>query len=274
MKNFLQLCFIFFLVLISFVASAEEEIKLTIKNNGDVVFYRNVPLPGEGMLDINDSGGNPHTVNARSVLFIINEADIASSDFNISNLIYYPSFGAFYLKCITIYVGTELCDNWQYKINNDYPSVGMDQTILSGGENIILYFGKEELPPSSSITYSPSGSHPAPESAVSTQGVTPVEEVIVAVPIPTPLISPPNIESTKTEEMKIEIKTEEVKKLANNEIPRSVVKKNQKKNLEKKELPNQASVITVVDSGTGKEQIPQTVKHSWFMRFLSKIFSF
>jgi hypothetical protein len=122
-----------------------ETIDLTIKNEGAEVVSLNLALPQEGMISINDSGGNSQEVDARSVLNIIYNADNESADFDISELTYYSSFGAFYLKCISIN-GDELCDNWLYKVNDQGPSVGMDQNILSGGETIVLYYGSDEEP--------------------------------------------------------------------------------------------------------------------------------
>jgi hypothetical protein len=122
---------------------ADSAVNLMIKNNGVPVFSGQVSLPTEGTVDIVDTNGNTHGVNTRSVLNIVKEADVASSDFNISNLIYYAMFDAFYLKCITPASSTELCDGWQYKINGTDPGTGMDQSTLSGGENIVLYFGED-----------------------------------------------------------------------------------------------------------------------------------
>ena len=67
------------------------DINLTLKNNGTVVYSGNIPLLPTGMIDINDSGGTPHGTNADSVLSILSSADILSTNFNISNLIYYSS---------------------------------------------------------------------------------------------------------------------------------------------------------------------------------------
>lgn len=136
-----------FIIFVSFSIGqcvyADNSVNLMIKNNGAPVFSGQVSLPTEGTVNIVDTNGNTHGINTRSVLNIVKEADVTSSDFNISNLIYYSMFDAFYLKCITPVSSTELCDGWQYKINGTDPGTGMDQSILSGGENIVLYFGED-----------------------------------------------------------------------------------------------------------------------------------
>ena len=121
-----------------------EQVNLVIKNNGAEVVSLSVPLLAEGLANVNDSEGSPHEVNARSVLKVLNNADASSSDFNISSLIYYSSFGAFYLKCIDVSGAGDLCDGWQYNVNGDSPDPGMDQSILSGGETVTVFFGSEE----------------------------------------------------------------------------------------------------------------------------------
>lgn len=151
MKKFIKYSFVLALFLIAqFSYAAGGHINFTVKNNSNVVYSDNLALPGVGMIDINDTGGSPHSVNARSVLDMVNVADAASPEFNISNLIYYSSFNAFYLKCITV-SGDTLCDNWQYKVNGDTPGVGMDKNILFGGENVVLFFKVENVKPVSIV---------------------------------------------------------------------------------------------------------------------------
>jgi len=116
---------------------------LIIRDGDTIIFSGAVSLPAPGAIDLNDSAGVPHSIDARSVLSVLNSADIASADFDISDLEYYPSFGSLYLKCITKVATEKKCDNWQYTVNNSYPGVGMDQNILSGGENIYVYFGPQ-----------------------------------------------------------------------------------------------------------------------------------
>ncbi len=113
-----------------------------IVRNGDTVIWQGeVPLPDDGTETISDVNGNPHTVSTRSVLALVKDAETTSGAFTLSNLTYYDSFGAFYFKCITPTGGTELCDNWQYAVGGTTPWTSIDQTILTGGETIGIYFG-------------------------------------------------------------------------------------------------------------------------------------
>ncbi len=166
-------------------------VNITVKNEGNIVFTSDLDLPGAGMVDISDSGGSLHPVDSLSVLNIVTEADADSPDFNISNLTYYASFNAFYLNCITV-AGNELCDNWQYKVDDVDPGLGMDQSILSDGQKVVLYYGSEE--PASKA--SPSHHHryflPRPAPAVVPQEVVtiitpdlPKIEEVAPVPEPT-----------------------------------------------------------------------------------------
>lgn len=122
--------------------TAASDINLTIRNGNQIVFAGAVPLNASGSVNLIDSNGNSHSVNGQSVLSVLNNADASSSDFSISELIYYESFGSLYLKCIKDNAGNQ-CDNWQYTVNDSYPNVGMDAKILSGGENVYLYFGPQ-----------------------------------------------------------------------------------------------------------------------------------
>lgn len=113
---------------------------LVIRFENQTIFEADVSLPAEGVLSVMDSsGGGPNDVNARSVLGLLYSLDQKEDSFNISELVYYSSFSAFYLKCIS-FSGDKKCDSWQYKVNGEMASVGMDSKILSGGENIEVYF--------------------------------------------------------------------------------------------------------------------------------------
>jgi hypothetical protein len=89
------------------------------------------------------AGGPAIAVPALSVLGNFVTLDASTSDFNITNLQYYSSFGSFYLKCISVPSASSspLCDNWQYAVNGTTPSLGSDVTTLHDGDNVFLYFG-------------------------------------------------------------------------------------------------------------------------------------
>lgn len=96
---------------------------LTIRDGATIIFTGNVPI-GEG----------------NNVLSLLNSADTESDDFEVSNIQEF-SFGK-YLKCIT-YINGERCDDWQYVVDNTSPFSSIDQTTLSGGENVYVYFGPQ-----------------------------------------------------------------------------------------------------------------------------------
>lgn len=140
MKKIFYLVFvlvILFAGLSSVTLAAETEVNLTLRNSATIIFSQAIPLQPAGTIEIDG-----HTVDANSVLAVLNDADILSPDFNISDLQYYDSFGSFYVKCIESSIGND-CDNWQYVIDDNYPTESVDQKILSGGENIYFYFGPQ-----------------------------------------------------------------------------------------------------------------------------------
>ena len=193
-KKVLASLFVLALVLVGNIAYASSDVSLTVKNNGAVIFSQAITLPLAGTVSINDSTGGSHSVDADSVLSIVNTADQSSGAFDISNLIYYSSFSAFYVKCITPSGGSPLCDDWQYKVDGVDPAVGMDSKILSGGENVVLYFGDENVTQSSSgggplVEYVPPAeveTLPAP-----TITIAPIVVVPPPAPIPVPLLPQP-----------------------------------------------------------------------------------
>ena len=142
-KKILQTLFILVLFLTGTGNVVYADISLTIRDGNTKIFEGAVPLQVAGTIDLNDNTGTTHSIDAQSVLSLINDADILSTDFSISDLEYYSSFGSLYLKCITGTTTGEKCDNWQYTVNNTYPSIGMDQKVLSDGENVYLYFGPQ-----------------------------------------------------------------------------------------------------------------------------------
>lgn len=122
------------------------DVNLTVRNGADVIFSGAVTIP-TSTTTVNDSNGNPRTINASSVLAILSSASQTSGNFTISSLIYYSSFTppSLYLKCITIInTNTEKCDNWQYAVINSPSSFeSIDQKILSDGEEVYVYFGPQ-----------------------------------------------------------------------------------------------------------------------------------
>ncbi len=269
MKKFLKYSFVIALLLISHVSHADvSDINLTVKNNGVIVFSGSIALPAAGVVDIKDTATvpQPHEVKTRSVLNVVTIADIASSSFNISNLIYYPSFSAFYLKCITVDV--ELCDNWQYKVNGTDPGMGMDSDILSGGENVVLFFGDENPPAPEPVVIHQSGGGALAALSGGGGGISSTPVVSV------PLTTTPAVEKSAFAEVKKDIpevkvvetpkgiSKEIVKKVENKKIAK---KKTAQKVLSKNTVQNTASVINSLESTKTKEiSTPVAKKRSWF----------
>ena len=135
------------LVCIGRVTKAEEStpvpaptpitINLKIRSGATVFFDNLVELLPTGTTEING-----HTLDARSVLSTLNKADLSDESWNISDLQYFESFGSFLLNCITSSVGNN-CYDWQYAVNGETPSKGMDKEILIGGETVYVYFSPQ-----------------------------------------------------------------------------------------------------------------------------------
>ena len=130
---------------------------ILIRNGGTIMYQGSIPLPGTGTVSIKDATGATHQINARSVLAILNTIATTTNTFSLSDLEYYASYGSFYLKCLTPTGGSALCDNWQYAIGSTTPGTGIDQTILSGGETIGLYFGYQHQVQLSTTTIAAGG---------------------------------------------------------------------------------------------------------------------
>lgn len=266
-QNFLRIILVSVLVFGFQFSLAEGGVNLVVKNNGVEVGSFDLVLPGAGVASISDSDGAPHDVDARSVLKLLNDADNASSDFNISSLIYYPSFSAFYLKCIEV-SGEDLCDDWQYTVDGDSPGVGMDQNILSGGESVVVFFGSADAPEEDV----PPEPEPEPETKPRSHGssgsyvsgsLPVVSEEIESEAPAVALVELPKIE-TVVETPAPEIKTEEVKK----EIMVPVKKVAQVK---KPVVQNTATVLNAVEQTETPIETKQT---SWFSRFFGWLFGF
>jgi len=145
------------------VARADTlEINMTVQDDNGIIFSGSVAMESGGTVEINDTGGSPHAIASDSVLAVLSTADAISESFNISNLTYYDSFGAFYLKCIES-GGAEQCDGWQFKVNGSYANNGMDQEILSGGEEVEVFFGSDDTEEATSIDEEVVEPEPEPE---------------------------------------------------------------------------------------------------------------
>ncbi|MBP9748239.1 MAG: hypothetical protein KBD17_01270 [Candidatus Pacebacteria bacterium] len=265
-QNFLRVFLLTIFVFSCEAVYAEgEQVNLVIKNNGIEVDSLDIALPAEGVASVADSDGGLHEVDARSVLNILIEGDQDSSAFRISSLIYYSSFSAFYLKCIDTSGADELCDDWQYNIDGDSPGEGMDQSILSGGEVVNIFFGDEEaeedIPDEEVVEDTEEVSGSASSGSRSSKRVAVIDEV----PIPEIEIQP---EEQVVVAPDAEVKTDLVKK----EVP-------QKKIVSVKKIPvvttpvveNTATALDAVDSAVEGGETPEV---GWFSRLFRWLFGF
>lgn len=116
------------------------ENQITIRNGETIVYAGKILFPEtEEMVNILGQ-----EISNQSVLGLLYTLDQRDDSFSISDLSYNESFGAFLLNCITPRESEALCYEWQYVVDGYYPNIGMDKNILSGGENIYLFFGQTD----------------------------------------------------------------------------------------------------------------------------------
>ncbi|MCH7680034.1 hypothetical protein IID10_11845, partial [candidate division KSB1 bacterium] len=143
-KNMNKLAIIAVFFGLAFAVSVEAaEVSMSLRYQDTVVLDQvSFELPSEGTITIIDTNGNDRLVNAQSVLGILAAIDSADASFELSKIQYFVSFNSLYLQCATgTLLGGEKCDNWLYAVNGVDPLVGMDASILTGGEQIYVYFG-------------------------------------------------------------------------------------------------------------------------------------
>ena len=117
----------------------QTTVNLNLRYQNNLIFSNQVTLPTS--TTILDNAGIEHFTTSTNALTALLAADATSTDFHVSDLQYYDAYNSFYVNCIeTTATTTPLCANWNYVMNNTYPSVGMDQYILTGNENIYIYF--------------------------------------------------------------------------------------------------------------------------------------
>ncbi len=247
MKKFLQVLLVVVVLFLGMmkVAHAASLVNLDIKNNGVVIYSGTIPL-------------SP-TPSENSVLSVIKQADTLSPDFNISNIVHY-SFGD-YLKCITISETTELCDSWLYKVNGDSPAMGMDSYTLSGGENVLLYFGDDVTTEGNTVTSSGGPITYVPSPILNPPTLSPTIPPFSPSLVPLITVLPTSL----TPESKSPVlPLQETKKMVL--IPKL---KAREKKLSVTEKENTTTTINAIQDTM--VQIP-TPKKNWFKRLLDSIF--
>ena len=145
---------------------------------------------------------------------------------------------------------------FKHSWNDVDPGIGMDQDILSGGENIVLYFGNENPPPSVPST-------PSPTSSVGGGGAQPIP-ALPAISIPAK--TEPEILSKIEPTPKIEIKKPPVKKIAKNSNSKNKIAK-------PSNLVNQNFAAPIV-AVNNMAPIKAVEKKNTFWNFFRSIFGF
>jgi len=106
-----------------------------IRNGDNLIWQGQIDLPSDGEISINGKD-----VNSRSVLGVLQKISLTTGSFTISDVKDYGSMGM-YLKCLTPKDKSPLCENWQYSVGSINPWTSIDTTMLSGEENVGIYFG-------------------------------------------------------------------------------------------------------------------------------------
>ncbi len=84
------------------------------------------------------------SVAADSLLATLVTLDATKTEFDITDLGYFSSFGSFIINCISFPAATSTnCFNWTYAVNGAFPQVGIDDTILHDGDVVYLFFGPQ-----------------------------------------------------------------------------------------------------------------------------------
>jgi len=127
-------------------------VHVNVRYKDTVVYSGLVALTTGSMETVSDDKGSPRQLKADSAMAALVEGSHTSL-YTISDLMYYDSFGALYVRCINIPSITNACDNWQYVVDDTYPPVGADSYALSDNDTVYFYFGSpRRLTTSSNVT--------------------------------------------------------------------------------------------------------------------------
>ena len=82
----------------------------------------------------------------QSLLATLLRVEKGESDFTISDLEYFPSYGEFFINCVSVPAASSTpdCGNWQYEVDGGYPYSSVDQYQLQDGDQVFLYFGNQQ----------------------------------------------------------------------------------------------------------------------------------
>lgn len=151
--------------MIAFAAPASADATSTISVGLHVRYYDELAFEGIVTLHsgatttIADSLGGIHDLSSASALVALDDGDIASDAFRVSDLAYYASFDSLLVNCIELAAAsTTACYNWQYTVNDATPFVGADKYVLTDGDDVYFYFGQQHrvsLATSTALTNEP-----------------------------------------------------------------------------------------------------------------------
>lgn len=108
--------------------------------NGSQILYEGSVALSDSPMSIVDNQGITRSIPGKSALAALATVDNLSTSFNITDLVYYPSFSSFYVNCLQ--AGSVFCGQWQYMVNDVSPFVGIDQKTMSSGDDLYLFFGQ------------------------------------------------------------------------------------------------------------------------------------
>ncbi len=87
-----------------------------------------------------------HLSGTSTVFSTLVKADQKSSAFKITNAQYDALLNAFHVSCVDVASSSgeggheSACNNWNYTVDGEYPSISMDKYELSGGESVYVFF--------------------------------------------------------------------------------------------------------------------------------------
>lgn len=125
---------------------ASSTVTITIRNGSTTAFTGSVDIATSTTPAVDVTPTNYSTtvaVPADSLLATLTALDTQTTDFDITDLGYFPSYNSFIINCIKVPSAhaTPDCYNWTYAVNGTFPQVGIDDTILHDGDIVFLFFG-------------------------------------------------------------------------------------------------------------------------------------
>lgn len=127
----------------SLVEDQVQTVNLHVRFQSYLIYEGEITLPTQDVL-ITDANGLETYVSSTSVLALLYSLDADNTDFNISELTYYESFGSFFLNCIEVTsLNHEACGKWIFTVNDAYPFVGMDAYALKEADEVYIFYGSQ-----------------------------------------------------------------------------------------------------------------------------------